>query len=101
MGALQGTLDDRVDETPGAVVDADEHLACDCAVEERHDPGAVLEAGVDDETGRQALVYGTEVAQRVPDLVRRSVDQDLLGDGSHGVFSLGGLVSAGADGPAE
>lgn len=61
MVGVQQALDDRVDELSGIVVD--EQLARDGSIAERHDAGVTLEAVVDNETGRQPLVDGAEVAQ--------------------------------------
>src|SRR5207245_7750093 len=65
------------------VVDVDDQLARDQPVAEGDDPGAVFEAGVDDESRRQALVHGADVANGGPDALGAIVDEDFLADRRH------------------
>jgi hypothetical protein len=79
-----GAVDDRPREPAGVVVDADQTLAQHRAVEELDDPVAPLQSRLDCEPGRQPLVQGSEIAQRIPRLTGIDVDPSVLVDRCHG-----------------
>ena len=58
------------DQPPGLVVERDDRLAQDHAVDEGHDARAGLELGVGDKAGDEPCVQRADVADRRPDLVR-------------------------------
>src|SRR5262245_19509263 len=77
---------DGIDLPPLLVVAIDQHLARHRAVGKRHDARVTVEPGVSDEAGHQPRMQRAEVAQRVPDVRRVRVDDDVFLDGSHWVF---------------
>ena len=76
-------VDHRPDEPPGIIVEIDQALAQDYAVEEGDDPVLPVESRIDDEAGHQALVQSAPIAHGRPHFPRVRVDHDLLADTSH------------------
>ena len=86
---------DRPDQPPLIVVQVDQDLADDRAVEERHDPVLAVEASVDRESRDQPHVQLAPVPQRVPDVIGVGIDQDLFANGSHVSVSCWSAACAG------
>jgi hypothetical protein len=76
--------DHRVDQPPPCIVAIDQQLARHRAVGEGHDPRVALEPRVEHESRHQPLVHGAEITHRGPDVVRVTIDRNVLVDGSHG-----------------
>ena len=81
---LDTLADDGVDQPPLAVVAIDQDLARHRAVRKRDGAGVAVELGVGHEAGHQPRMQRAEIAQRVPDVIGRGVDEDFFVDGSHG-----------------
>jgi hypothetical protein len=62
------------------VVDVDDQLARHHAVAKRHDPRTFLEADVGDETRRESLVDGPDVAERCPHVLGTCRDLNFPAD---------------------
>jgi hypothetical protein len=74
------TVDDRPRQPAGFVVEVDEALARDGAVEERDDSVAPIEARVGGEPRGQTFVERSSVSERVPGVLRGRVDRCLDAD---------------------
>jgi len=76
----EGPVGHRPHQPAGLVIKVDEPLACDRAVDERHDSVVAVEARLGDESGCQPLVDGAPVTQCVPCRLGRRVDRDFCAD---------------------
>ena len=81
---LDAFADDGIDQPPLRVVAIDQDFARHRAVGKRHDPGVAVEFRIGHEARHQPRMQRAEIAQRVPDVIGRGVDDDFFVDGGHG-----------------
>src|SRR5262249_55806340 len=82
---LHALADGGIDQSPPRIVAVNQKLARHRAVGEGNDASLALEPGVEHEARHEAVMQGAEVTHRVPYLIRRRIDWNVLVNGSHDV----------------